>query len=50
MKAGPLEATVGTLAKENVEQTSDMIYSWKTGDLEGRGSGQKRKTTSELLQ
>lgn len=27
MKVGPLEATVGTLAKENLEQRSDMICS-----------------------
>lgn len=40
MKAGPLEAAVGILAKENLEQTSDMIYSWNS--LEGRGCGQKQ--------
>lgn len=40
MKAGPLEAAVGILAKENLEQTSDMIYSWIS--LEGRGWGQKQ--------
>lgn len=35
MKAGPLEAAVGILAKDNLERTSDMIYSWNS--LEGRG-------------
>lgn len=40
MKAEPLEAAVGILAKENLEQTSDMIYSWIS--LEGRGWGQKQ--------
>lgn len=47
VKAGPVEATVKTLAKEGLEQRSDMICSGNR--LEGRGQGQKQGDTSELV-